>query len=206
MIRRAICLFFVLSILFQTVFAQAAKDELSGYNDPPSRLRGVIDKYDEDVSFLNRFYSAQTSPKRAARFKQIYNDELALLGGLNFDALNHDEQVDYILFKNYLDHELREQERAAAQLAEMAPIPFGMTINDPSTGGRSRTSIRPWRRPRCMAKQIAATKASPPNAAKPKPTANRAVRTVDGLRTPKRHTFTTIRSGLYVVVLVTVRG
>src|SRR5580765_8215928 len=102
--RRATCLFFVASIICQSVFAQAAKDELIAYNDPPSRLRGVIEKFDADVGILNRYYSAQTSPKRSERFRQLYSDELALLTGLDFDKLNHDEQVDYILFKNYLDH------------------------------------------------------------------------------------------------------
>ncbi len=197
MMRRAICLFFIFSIILQSVFAQAVKDELAGYNDPPSRLRGVIDKYDDDVSFLNRFYSAQTSAKRAARFKQIYSDELALLAGLNFDALNHDEQVDYILFKNYLGHELKEQEKAAAQLAEMANlIPFASTINDLEDTRRSLKDIDPAKMAATlndMAKQIAATQASfsGANAAKPKRTvANRAVRTVDGLRRTLRNWYT----------------
>ncbi len=197
MMRRAISLFFVLSIIIQSAFAQGAKDELAAYNDPPSRLRGVIEKYDDDVGFLNRFYSAQTSPKRAARFKQIYSDELALLAGLNFDALNHDEQVDYILFKNYLDHEIKEQERATAQLAEMASlIPFAATINDLEDTRRSLKDIDPAKMAATlndMAKQIAATQAafSGPNAAKPKRTvANRAVRTVDGLKRTLRNWYT----------------
>ena len=63
--------------------------DLSVYNDPPSRLRGVIEKYQEDVGFLNRFYSAPTSPNRSARFKQLYSDGLALLAKLDFDKLNH---------------------------------------------------------------------------------------------------------------------
>ena len=128
--RRAICLFFVLSIIFQSVFAQAAKDELAGYNDPPSRLRGVIEKFGEDYGILNRFYSAQTSPNRAARFKQFYGDELQLISGLNFDGLNHDEQIDYILFRNYLEHEQKGLERGNTQLAEMSPLmPFARTIS-----------------------------------------------------------------------------
>ena len=53
-VRRAICLFFVLSIISQAVFAQAARDDLAGYNDPPSRLRGVIEKFGEDYGILNR--------------------------------------------------------------------------------------------------------------------------------------------------------
>src|SRR5438445_6709406 len=110
-IHRSTCLFFVLSILFQSVFAQTAKDELAAYNDPPSRLRGVIEKFDADVGILNRYYSAQTSPNRSAKFKQLYGDELDLINRLNFDGLNHDEQIDYLLFRNYLEHEQKELAR-----------------------------------------------------------------------------------------------
>src|SRR5688572_19843689 len=96
---RLVCCCFVISLLAQFVPGQPARDELAAYNEPPSRLRGVIEKFDEDQGILNRFYSAQTSPNRSGRFAQLYKDELALLGRLNFDALNHDEQIDYLLFK-----------------------------------------------------------------------------------------------------------
>src|SRR5262252_8711465 len=116
-------------VLFSnTALAQTTPD-LAAYSDPPSRLRGVIEEFSDDVGLLNRFYSAQTSPNRSARFKQLYSDQLALLAKLDFDKLNHDEQIDYLLFKNYLDHEIKEQDRADAQLAEMASlVPFAKTI------------------------------------------------------------------------------
>ena len=198
--KLAICsvsVLLVLSPIFQTAFAQNAKDDLAAYNDPPSRLRGVIDKYDDDVRFLNGFYNAQTSPKRIARFKQLYTDEAALVSGLNFDTLNHDEQVDYILFKNYLDHQMKEQARFEAQLAEMADlILFSRTINDLEDTRRALKDIDPAKSATTLndlAKQIAATQAAftGPNAVKPKRTvANRAVRTVDGLRRTLRNWYT----------------
>src|SRR5437762_4501513 len=100
-------LFSTLSISFWSTSAQSTKGELTSYNDPPSQFRGVIEKFQEDHGILNRFYSAPTSPNRSARFGQLYSDELAILAKLDFDKLNHDEQIDYILFKNYLDHELK---------------------------------------------------------------------------------------------------
>src|SRR5438874_7471791 len=115
--KSSIFLFVLFGSLANLGFAQRpAVDELASYNDPPSRLRGVIEKFDEDRGILNRFYSAPTSPNRSARFRQLYSDELAMLAGLNFDAFNHDEQVDYILFKNYLEHEQKELARQDAQL------------------------------------------------------------------------------------------
>ena len=60
-VRRTICVSFIVTFIFQSVFAQTAADGLGAYNDPPSRLRGVIEKFDEDYGILDRFYSAQTS-------------------------------------------------------------------------------------------------------------------------------------------------
>ncbi|MBK7394700.1 MAG: hypothetical protein IPI64_15630 [Chloracidobacterium sp.] len=119
-ITKLICVCVVVSMFAQMAVGQ--RDELAGYNDPPSRLRGVIERFDADVGILNRFYSAGTSAKRSARFRQLYADGLRVLAGLNFDLLNHDEQVDYILFKNYLEHEDKEAMRYQAQLTEMASL------------------------------------------------------------------------------------
>jgi hypothetical protein len=91
----------------------------------------VIEKFDEDHGALNRFYTAYTSPNRSARFRQLYDEQLTLLAKLDFDTLNHDEQVDYLLFKSYLDHEQKELTRYEGQLREMdALIPFALTISN----------------------------------------------------------------------------
>ena len=178
------------------LIAQATTD-LSKYNDPPSRLRGVIEKFDEDYGILNRFNSATTSPIRSARIKQLYSDELSLLEGLNFDALNHDEQVDYVLFKNYLDHELKEQSRVDTQLAEMAPlIPFAATINGFEDTRRTLKDLDQAKAATVLndlAKQIAATQKSLEDGSTPKlkrTVANRAARTVDNLRRTLRGWYT----------------
>jgi len=155
----------------------------------PSRLRPMIEGYQSDFGFLSRFYSAQTSLNRSARLRELYNNELGAIAALNFDQLTHDEQVDYTLFKNYLDHEVKELARADAQLAEMAElVPFAKTINDLEDTRRTLKDIDPAKTAATLndlAKKIAATQASftGQNAPKPKRTvANRAGSTVDGLR------------------------
>jgi uncharacterized protein (DUF885 family) len=112
-------------------FAQGPDNALGSYNEPQSRLRGVIEKFGEDFGSLNRFYSAQTSPNRAARLEQLYDDELTVLKRVDFDSLNHDEHVDYILFANYLNHQKDELKGYQAQLQEMSVIvPFARVISD----------------------------------------------------------------------------
>ena len=62
----------ILSILFATnIFAQTV-DDLSDYNEPPSRFRGVIEKFSEDYGSLNRFYTAQTSPNRGRKISTAF--------------------------------------------------------------------------------------------------------------------------------------
>jgi|CXWL01.1.fsa_nt_gi uncharacterized protein (DUF885 family) len=194
---RAVSLFFAISIISQSIFPQAAKDELAAYNEPPSRLRGVIEKFDDDIGILNRFYSAQTSPNRIARFKQLYGEKLQFINNLNFDALNHDEQIDYILLRNYLESEIKELSRTEMQFAEMANLmPFARTISDLEDTRRKLEFADPAKSAALLnelAKQVTATQRSfeAPNAAKPKRTvAGRAARTVDGLRRTLRSWYT----------------
>src|SRR5687767_3201596 len=172
-------------VLYAVISADAQQtDELSAYNEPTSRLRGVVEKYVQDYGSINRFYTAQTSAGRAARFRQLHSEYLALLGRLNFDSLNADEQVDYVLFRNYLDHERKELVRSEKQFAEMAPIlPFARTISDLEDTRRRLETIDPAKIAALLtelSKQITETQKALEGAdAKPKRTvANRAVRTL----------------------------
>jgi len=195
LLRKAAAVFCLLTIIANFTFAQTT-DDLSNYNEPPSRLRGVIEKFSEDYGSLNRFYTAQTSPNRAARIRELNNDWLAVLSKQNFDALNHDEQIDYLLFKNYLDHEQRELARYGKQLEEMsALVPFAKTISDLEDSRRRLETIDAAKTAALLNdlnKAISATQKGieAGSVAKPKRTvANRAAQTVGSLRQTLRNWF-----------------
>ncbi|MEQ1644951.1 MAG: DUF885 family protein, partial [Pyrinomonadaceae bacterium] len=195
LIRRSLCLLIIVIVAAPFTFGQP--DVLTSHNEPPSRMRGVIEKFSEDRGILNRFYSAPTSPNRAARFKQLYRDQIQSIERLNYDSLNHDEQIDYVLFMNHLNHEIRELEREEAQMAEMASLmPFARTISDLEDTRRKLEFADPAKSAALLnelAKQVSATQRSleAPNAVKPKRTvANRAARTVDSLRRTLRSWYT----------------
>jgi uncharacterized protein (DUF885 family) len=168
-------------------------DDLAAYNEPPSRLRGVIEKYEEDYGSLDRFNTAYTSPTRIARLRELYADYLSLLARQKFDSLNHDEQIDYVLFRNYLDHEQKELTRYEKQLSEMEGIlPFARTISDLEDTRRRLETIDPAKTAALLtdlSKKINDTqKALEASSDKPKRTvANRAARTLAGLRTTLRN-------------------
>ncbi len=169
-------------------------DALNSYSEPPSRLRGVIENFDQDYGALNRFYSAQTSPNRLARFRQLYADYLSILSKTDFATLDHDEQIDHLLFKNYLDHEQKELARFEAQLKEMdALIPFALTISNLEDSRRRLETLDSAKTAgtlSALAKLITDRQKNFENAKSlwPKPTvANRAARTVAGLRSTLRN-------------------
>ena len=171
-------------------------DDLSNYNEPPSRLRGVIEKYGEDYGSLNRFYTARESPNRAARFRQLNAEWRALLGGQNFEALNADEQIDYVLFKNYLEHERRELDRAARRAAETAALlPFARVITDLEDARRRLETPDPAKTAALLndlRKAIAAAQRNVEAGTVPKPprtVANRAAQTVGSLRSTLKNWF-----------------
>ena len=189
-------LFTVIVNSFPIAAAQTI-DNLDDYNEPPSRLRGVIEKFSEDYGSLNRFYTAPTSPNRRARFKNLYDERLAFLTKQNFDTLNHDEQIDYLLFANFLRHEGRELERGNKQFDEMfALVPFAVTIGDLEDARRRLETIDSSKTAALLndlKKQIAATQKSieENRVAKPKQTvANRAAQTVASLRQTLKNWFT----------------
>ena len=190
------CLLTVVINDFPTAEAQTG-DDLGFYNEPPSRLRGVIEKFSEDYGSLNRFYTAPTSKNRAARLRQFYSDRLAFLTKQNFDALNHDEQTDYLLFVNFLRHEIKELERNNKQFDEMsALLPFAQTISDLEDARRKIETIDVAKTAALLNdlnKQIAATQKDieENRIAKPKrTTANRAAQTVASLRQTLKNWFT----------------
>ncbi|HNQ14710.1 MAG TPA: hypothetical protein PKM58_04050, partial [Pyrinomonadaceae bacterium] len=72
----------IILLLSSAVLAQV--NELDSYNESPSRLRGAIEKFREDSDLLDRFYTAETSPNREARYRKLYDEWLAMLASQNF--------------------------------------------------------------------------------------------------------------------------
>jgi uncharacterized protein (DUF885 family) len=96
-----------------------------------SEMRALIERYAVDRVALGRFYAVETSPTRHARLKQFYTDWLSALAPLNFDSMGQEGKIDYLLFKNHLDHELRQLDLRAKALAEAQTLlPFSQAITD----------------------------------------------------------------------------
>jgi uncharacterized protein (DUF885 family) len=109
-----------------------------------SRLRPVIDRYMADLTTLQRYYVVESSPVRRAKLQGFYGEWQKILAGMNFDSLRQDEQIDYILFRNYIEHEVRELDLRGRSLDEMAPlIPFSKQIAEYEESRKRMEKIDP---------------------------------------------------------------
>lgn len=112
--------------------AEARRNSGSDDDQPDlshSEMRSAIERYTVDRGGLNRTYPVSISQTRNARLKQFYMNWLDSLAGLDFNAMSLDGRVDYILFKNHLEYELRQLDIHSKQLAETELlVPFAKTI------------------------------------------------------------------------------
>ncbi|HKP38757.1 MAG TPA: DUF885 family protein [Pyrinomonadaceae bacterium] len=94
-------------------------------------MRPIIEYYVADRGSLSRSYPVASSAARRERFRKFYSDALERIQKLDFDTMSQDGKVDYILFRNHLEHELRQLDIEAKQIEEIRPLlPFAETIVD----------------------------------------------------------------------------
>jgi uncharacterized protein (DUF885 family) len=92
-------------------------------------MRSAIERYTVDRGSLTRSYPVAVSRARRERFKKFYHDWLVSLQSLNFDSMSQDGKIDYLLFKNHLEYELRQLDIQSRQISEIEPlVPFADTI------------------------------------------------------------------------------
>ena len=173
--------------------------DLGDLNSPASEMRGMIERYSVDRASLNRFHTVAYSPARFARLKQFCSEWRARLAEINFDSMSQAGRVDYLLFKNQLDYELRQFDIQSKQFAETESlIPFAKTIIELEESRRRMEPINSEKtaaRLTSLSKQIndirkAAETSKPEDKASgkaeqvraKKTVANRASVTINGLR------------------------
>jgi uncharacterized protein (DUF885 family) len=109
---------------------------------PESEMRPILEYYVVDRGSLQRSFPVASSPARRERFRKFYSDALERIQKLDFDAMSQASKVDYILFRNHLERELRQLDIEAKQLAEIQPlIPFAASIVDLEEMRRRMESI-----------------------------------------------------------------
>ncbi len=108
---------------------KATTADPNGGQAPISEMRSAIERYTVDRGSLTRSYPVAVSRSRRDRFKKFHEEWLNSLQSLDFDSMSQDGKIDYILFKNHLEYELRQLDIQSRQLSEIEPlVPFGAKI------------------------------------------------------------------------------
>jgi hypothetical protein len=99
-------------------------------SDPShSEMRATIERYTADQASLTRVYPIGMSANRRDRMTRFYTEWLDRLAKMDFGSMGRDGRVDYLLFRNHLQHQTRQLDLNATAEAAAAPLtPFAQTI------------------------------------------------------------------------------
>ena len=87
----------------------------------PDRVRRV----ERDLRDLNTYYNISIAPRRHARLRAFFADELESLHAVAFDALGQQDRVDFLLLRNFLRRSARQLDLEVAALDLTRPVlPF----------------------------------------------------------------------------------
>lgn len=85
-------------INMESVWVSLPKPSSDGSESMADRIRRV----QADLGEIYTFYNISVSPTRRSRLDRFCTDELEFLSHVEFDALNQQDRVDYILLRNFL--------------------------------------------------------------------------------------------------------
>src|SRR5256885_9367814 len=94
-----------------------------------SEMRTTIERYFADWTSLTRAYSIDNSAGQRNRMMRFYREWLDRLPALDFESMSQAGRVDYLLFRNHVQHEVRQLELKTKAEAATAPfLPFAQRI------------------------------------------------------------------------------
>lgn len=99
--------------------------------DSHTDMRDLIERFDIDRATLDRALPPPLSPRRSARLRRFCDAWQEALETMDFEALDIESQVDYLLFQNHLAYERRGLDIQDRRHAEMAGLlPFAPVITE----------------------------------------------------------------------------
>lgn len=132
-----------LALLAAVAFAAAADTSL-GLDRSASEMRSTIERYTADRASLLRSYQIEVSSGRRDRMARFYKESLDGLSKLNFDSMSREGRIDFLLFRNHLQHEIRQLDLQGKAETATAPLtPFTKAIVGLEESRRSMEPVDP---------------------------------------------------------------
>ncbi|MDR8392956.1 DUF885 domain-containing protein [Aliifodinibius sp. S!AR15-10] len=103
--------------------------QLHAQSTTGNRVASMVEQYEADTESMDDAYLLKESPEYFERMEKLYNDWLTRLEEVNYEELDVQEAVDYILLRRNIQRELQEvqQDRATYGDIEYA-IEFADTV------------------------------------------------------------------------------
>ncbi|QOY89747.1 DUF885 domain-containing protein [Paludibaculum fermentans] len=165
-----------------------------------SALRPAIERYQNDRAALERRYRVESSEARRARFQKFNTEWLARVEAFDFEKLNQESRIDWLLLRNDILRSQRQLEfRAKIDAETAALLPFRAAIVDLEETRQRMEKVDSAKSAATLdavRKQIEALRKSIEAELKPgvsgikKTTANRAATAVQTLRRTLEHWYT----------------
>lgn len=165
-----------------------------------SALRPAVERYQNDRSALERRYRIESSEARRVRFQKFNTEWLARVEAFDFEKLNQESRIDWLLLRNDILRSQRQLEfRAKIDAETAALLPFRAAIVDLEETRQRMEKVDSAKSAATLdavRKQIEALRKSIEAELKPgasgikKTTANRAATAVQKLRRTLEHWYT----------------
>jgi hypothetical protein len=103
-----------------------------GLSESPREMRPHLERFSADLDTLQFKYRVPMSSQRHDRLVEFYEVWLDRIAKIDFSALNRDGEIDFILFKNLLVHDLGQlrqehaKDRAIADLLDFSEPLIGL--------------------------------------------------------------------------------
>ncbi len=119
-------------------------DSLVAFDRAGSDLRSAVRRYLADEAAIERRYPVEYSPRRIERLTSFYRGWQKRLAALDFEAVNHEGQIDYVSLSNRIAYSLemlRLEAERAVQIAEL--VPFADAIRELQEQRFDRVRVEP---------------------------------------------------------------
>lgn len=102
---------------------------MASFGPSQQAMPALIQRYQLDHASLAHLYTVRNGAARDAEFTRFYRQWLAALDKLPFDSFGVDDRIDWVMLRNQLGFELREQEAQSRRFREAEPLaPFARPL------------------------------------------------------------------------------
>jgi len=121
--------FVVVIVVFASLGCPHGTSAAGDSNGSTSALRAMIERYTADRVSFSHVYDVPLSDAGETRLRKFFDESIAELQNVDFDQLDQEGKVDYLLLETHLKYQLRELADEQKHEGEMLPLlPFAKII------------------------------------------------------------------------------